>query len=85
MKPPNVNPPLLLPDGEPVHCRFLARADAPIFWESCSQLATVQLDEAELARFQVWLEMFPKALIGLDPGWGYLCDTHAATIRQCMV
>lgn len=84
MKPPNTRPPLLLPDGEPVRCRFLARADAPVFWEECETEATERADHGEAVRIRQWIEDHPAAIIRVQPGPLYLCDTHLATWREVL-
>lgn len=89
MKPDNVNEPYLLSDGEPVHCSFMARADAPVFWERCEQWATWKGEQAggddigEAVRFRQYLADHPKAIIMLYPGPLYLCDTHLDVMREC--
>jgi hypothetical protein len=85
MKPNNKNPDLLLEDGAPVTCYFMARADAPIFWERCETHATEVLGIKEVDLFHTWMEDNPKAIIRLYPHVGgkvYLCDTHTSLIRE---
>jgi hypothetical protein len=85
MKPENHNPDFLLPDEAPVTCYFMAKADAPTFWERCETNATGVLEEKEVELFHTWLADNPKAIIHLYPHGGnrvYLCDTHTSIIRE---
>jgi hypothetical protein len=88
MKPTNTRPDLLLSDGEPVRCYFMAKADAPVFWEYCETHATEKLAAGERIRFDQWTWENPKAIIRLYPtscnGSTYLCDTHLDTVRECL-
>lgn len=84
MKPTNTRPDLLLPDNAPVSCSFMARADAPIFWERCETNATEKIDPGERTRFDQYLAEHPKSIIMLYPGPTYLCGTHAEIMRECL-
>jgi hypothetical protein len=88
MKPENTKrQPLLLPDGQPTHCDFEARADAPHFWESCEQWATVRLGTGEVVRFQQWKDEHLKHTITLRTNPrrdAYVCDAHEVLIRECL-
>jgi hypothetical protein len=81
MKPENTRSPYLLPDGEPTRCSFLARADAPIFWEKCEQLATEKIDIGEADRMHQWMDDHPRHTIMIPRGPVYLCDAHVDTWR----
>ena len=82
MKPENHNKPLLLADGAPVRCSFMARADAPVFWEECEQDATHQAEVDELDDWNAWVQASPNAVIALRPGRIYFCDSHRKFIEE---
>jgi len=84
----NKNPEILLPDGEPVHCYFMQRADAPIFWERCENNATYVMDRMDVLAFDEWKSEHPRAIIGLYPASGngcvYLCDKHEEIVLEVL-
>lgn len=82
MKPPNVNRPVDLGDGAPVRCHFMARDDAPRFWEECEQDATNQLEVDEIDAFNAWKAEHPHAIVMLRPGRCWLCDRHGEIVRE---
>ena len=85
MKPSNVSPDLLLEDGEPVTCSFMAKADPPVFWERCETNATGILTQELLEGFYLWQQTHPQNIVRLYPGTPSLCDTHLADIQECQV
>jgi len=82
VKSNNKNPDLLLEDGEPVTCHFMAKADAPIFHERCEQNATEIVSEEVVERFKIWQDDHKDHIIYLYPGTPYLCDVHAGIIKE---
>ena len=83
MKPTNTRPDLLLPDGEPVRCRFFVWGEKGSTNE-CEANATVLLSDEERQLFHAWTRFHPKAIIGVWPGHVHLCDTHETHVRECI-
>lgn len=83
MKPTNVRPDLLLPDGAPTRCRFYAWGERGRT-DDCEANATVVLAAEDQEAFGAWMAAHPKAVIGMVPGWGHLCDVHEAHVRECV-
>ena len=84
MKPTNTNPPYLLLDGEGCSCSFMAKADAPVFWERCETLATTmhEMDSEVVQKHIQFQQEHPKSIVMLYPGnFVYLCDTHLELLK----
>jgi len=83
VRPANERPPLLLPDGAPVRCRFFAWGERGST-EGCETDATVELSEADREAFRRWAQAHPRAIVGIWPGRVHLCDTHERIVRECI-